>query len=330
MAIVLPDWRVSGGGFDGGAGGIPQPFEEIPIGPLDGTNRTFRLSFTPWLGFLQVFINSAHQNKFVPNFTLAGNIVTYAVAPSQTDAHYCWYFRGPASAAALQARGFGTAGVNANDAVDYGASLLYNLTGDLSVGVWFKLGTSPKGLIVFRGNDIGGDTGKNDNYALYPIVNGSAWDIGYEHEYGSASGISLTFGAALATGRWYYGGISRDTIAKTVTLYIGDGVTISPISAQAYSNNPSGGAGDCKLIVGRGYPATDFASQPTVFDGGYIQEHMIWSRVLTQAEHLSASQGNPSRTNLILWSSMGNSPEIDNSGNGGSGAVTGTLLVQGH
>lgn len=72
---------------------------------------------------------------------------------------------------------------------------------------------------------------------------------------------------------------------------------------------------------------------PFAAGAGYVgtaEEHFIWSRKLTIAEHQAAMQDQPSATNLLLECLMGDSPEKDISGNANSGPVTGTMLVSGH
>ncbi len=180
MAVTLPDWRVVSGSFDGGTGGTPRPFEEVPIGTKDGVNRTFRLSYTPWLRFLQLFVNGDQQSKLAPRFSLSGNIVTFAIAPTATDELYCWYFRG-GSVAALTARGFGSEGVGSSDVVDWGESSLYKITGDLSIGVWMELPSNAAGWIVVRGVNTSGAGG---SYALGVDGSAGAWSIIYLHDTG--------------------------------------------------------------------------------------------------------------------------------------------------
>jgi hypothetical protein len=327
MAVVLPSWRVTSGSFDSGAGGTGRPIEEVPIGPKDGTNRVFRLSFTPAWNFLQLFVNGDHQSKFVPRFSLSGNIVTFAIAPFPTDELYCWYFRGPASIGTLKARGFGSVGVGSSDVVDYGDGSLYNIGGNVSLGIWCKLPSDAQGCLIARGYNLGDPSCV---YSLTVAGSSDAWKIRYLHDYaGTGNQENHQFPTNLANDLWQYVGISRNNSTKVVTMYLSDGSTIAPVEAWSYTQNPLDTDSLSRLNVGNfaGGSGGVFGTGPL---NGSLQQHYIWSREITMAEHLSAAQGNPSSTNLILACAMGDSPEIDNSGNGGSGAVTGTKLVGGH
>src|SRR5512135_3273351 len=127
MAVKLPDWRLVGGAFNGAASGGGIPFEEVPAGVRNGINTVFRLSFTPWLGFLQLHLNGNLQNKFVPRFSLSGNVITFSIPPKATDEMYCWYFKGPGSPNVPNtgvARAFGNIGQGTGDMVDWGNSAL--------------------------------------------------------------------------------------------------------------------------------------------------------------------------------------------------------------
>ncbi len=330
MAVTLPDWRVIAGGFDGGAGsGTGKPFEEVPIGPKDGVNRVFRLTYTPAWGFLQLFVNGDQQSKFVPRFSLAGNIVTFAIAPWPTDELYCWYFRGPASTAALRAREFARS--RTTDAVNWGPGSLFRLIASMSAGVWCMLPSNARGTILFRGFDSSTTEAQNDAFKLGVTSSSTPFSLNYSHDYGAAGGFEdHDFAAAIPVDTWRYVGFSRDDTAKTVSLYVGNGVIGSFIEAWAYTHSPTGGTDPaCQMLVGTN--GFDIGGQ--WFSGpleGTLEEHYIWSRSITAAEHLLASQGNPPTSGLLLACAMGTSPEIDNSGNGGSGTVTGTELVEGH
>jgi len=331
VAVKLPDWRLVSGAFNGGSSSAPRPIEEVPIGTKDGSNVTFKTSFTPWLGFLQLFVNGVQQSKFIPRFSLSGNVITLAVAPRSTDTLYCWYFKGPGSPTLtnLRARGFGNVGISSTDSVDYGNNALYNFLSDMSFGAWVQLSSSANKYIVFRGFEQAGNSSPdNESYRLEPVSSGSKWDLKYSHEHGSSVQIALTFAAQLASDKWYYAAFSRDATAKTVTLWIGDGTTVNLIGTQSYSANPDdGSASRCHLVIGNSVQDGSFGNRSL---NGAVEEHYIWSRTTTLSEQALAMAGNPPKTSLVLACAMGNNPEIDTSGNGGSGVVTGTVIVQGH
>jgi hypothetical protein len=68
----------------------PTNFSEVPAGAVDGVNTTFTLSHTPRAGTLNFYINGSIQ---VPgtNYTLAGAVITTAVAPASASTVYATY-----------------------------------------------------------------------------------------------------------------------------------------------------------------------------------------------------------------------------------------------
>jgi len=213
--------------------------------------------------------------------------------------------------------------------VDWGNSSLYMLIADMSFGAWVNLTSAAQSLIVWRGKADGSPVAvDNDNYKLSPTASGGKWNLRYVHEYGSANSETLDFAAQLASDKWYYAAFSRDSVAKTVSLWVGDGVTLTLVSTQSYSNAPTDGTGSgCHLVIG------NFVQDGTFTPGalnGAVQQHYLWNRKTTLAEQSLAMTGNPPTSGLILACTMGNSPEVDLSGNGGSGTVTGTIIVSGH
>ncbi len=330
MAAKLPDWRVITGGFDSGAGsGTGKPFEEVPIGPKDGVNRTFRLTYAPWLGFLQLYLNGNDQSKFVPRFSLSGNVVTYAIAPEATDELYCWYFR-RGGAVPGRAREF----AGGSDVVNWGSTSPTLITGNMSAMIWFKLpsGSNGQSTLLARGiNDPA--SAKNTCYGLVAQGSADAWLLKYWHDYGTNHVESHDFAAAIRNDAWTCAAFVRDVTAKTVSLYTGNGTTMAAVGTFSYTNNPDGGTDPaCLLTIGNyaggvgDFPDGSHAG-PLV---GTTQEYYIWSRSLTLTELISAMKGNPSTTGMVLGCPSGTSPEIDLSSSGGSGTLTGTTLVGGH
>jgi hypothetical protein len=78
--IILPDQSLGGGGSAGGY----QPFNEVPSGAIDGSNRTFVLSVTPV--FITFWVNFPLIEGL--GFTIIGNTVTTALAPQVGDTVY--------------------------------------------------------------------------------------------------------------------------------------------------------------------------------------------------------------------------------------------------
>lgn len=69
----------------------PVAESEAPAGILNGSNRTFNLSFTPNpVASLQLVLNGLTQTPGV-DYTIAGAMLTYSVAPNATDRHHAWY-----------------------------------------------------------------------------------------------------------------------------------------------------------------------------------------------------------------------------------------------
>ncbi len=336
MAVRQPDYIIVGGGRSGGTG--QTWVSEQPIGVMDGSNRVFTLSYTPaaCVGLapafvLHLYLNEARQSPYypvdAPQYVLNGNIVTYAVAPSSTDHHEVLYLIGPGTVIPVPGTARNFVGT---DRLDWGDHSEFKIVGDLSFGCWVKLGgVTGYSSIVFQGNDGSSASGTNDLYKLgVGPTSGSPgfFDIGYSHEYGSASSITtIGVGGALKAGIWYYLGISRDATAKTVKFYVGNQLSVTLRNTGAYSNNADGGQdSSTKLIIGNqitsnGYPFN-----------GVIQQHYLWNRVLSQSEHLAAANANPPTSGLVMGCNMGNTPEIDIIDPAITGAVTGTTLVTGH
>lgn len=330
MAVRQPDYIIKGGSRTSSSAGSNPVYAEKPIGTLDGVNVTFSLTYTPvnlpaiWLELNGIWQQPPATGITSPNYTITGREITYATAPKSTDSQFIIYFIGPAVGTA---RGFGSTGLASTDGIDWGNAAAFKIVGDMSWGNWVKpVGGAVYSSLVFQGDDSNASSAFNDLYKLGIVPgSGSTLDVLYAHEYGSASGIQTTFAAALTAGQWVYIGFTRDTTAKTVQLYAGDQAELALVGTFSYSDNPDGGQDPgTRLAVGNQYPGAAFPANAA------IKEHYLWGRTLTMGEHLSAAAGKPSTSGLILGCRMGSSPEADISGNGNSGAVTGTTLVQGH
>lgn len=327
MAVTPPDWRIIAGRSDGGSG-VGVPFREIPYGVIDGSNRTFRLSYTPLYGYVWIQLNGVLQDPFSSaagtgaEFTLAGNIITYQVAPQPDDLHWVWYFRGgPAAAPRTPGRARYFAGPLSGDHLDWGTSIL-PITGDLSIGMWIKLESASTGWLISNSARF-----FEWPYSLFVSGSSGAWNITYRHT--NSGDIDIAFPAALLNDKWYYIGISRDASLKTVTMYRGDeSGNFSTVGTGTYGTNPASG--------GAFSPPHLYIGNAVTGDGndhyldGTVEEHYIWQRAIGAGEHSQAMVGSPPATDLVLACQMGDSPEIDTSGSGFSGTVTGTTLVTGH
>lgn len=333
MAVRLPDWRLKSGGFNSGSSGGGIPFREKPIGTIDGSNKVFTTSFNPWLGYVWLKLNGDDQDPINgPEFTVSGNTITYAVAPRSTDKHWCWYFRGPGSPTltTLRARLFSVL----TDSIDWGAlnGSPCRLVGDMSLGIWIKPQSDTQGCLIRTG--AGGGLSATTAWPYFMSLKGSSgnWSVivGHDTAGSNINNGGSPFAAALANNVWVYLGFTRDATAKTYTLYKGDGISISTVGVFSYSDNPDPLAG------------TDSAAHLTISSADYrsdlgivhyvgtMEEHYIWSRKLTSAEHATAMAGVPPKTGLVLSCPMGSTPEVDISSSSLIGTVTGTTVVQGH
>jgi hypothetical protein len=215
-----------------------------------------------------------------------------------------------------------------NDVLDWGSDPRYKIIGDISFSIWIKMFIdSPDGsfMVATQGYDGGGGSGFNDLFALGVNKSGKTFTITYQHEHGAQVSDSHTFPQQFPVGQWHNVGFTRNTSSKIIELFMKSSAGMISLGTFNYSNNPSGGQNaGTHLTVGNSKPGSFLVMN------GACQEHYYWSRVLTSGELGDAADGNPPLTALILGCVMGDDPEVDISGNGGSGTVTGTTLVQGH
>jgi hypothetical protein len=199
--------------------------------------------------------------------------------------------------------------------------------GDLSVGIWVKLGAgSNTGTAIITS----GATTENevDNEYLWLAIAGAsnAWDLAYLHEYDNGANQSNTFNTNLNNGVWYYVGLTRNVTAKTVDLYLGDGITISLFGTYTYTTDPTGGGGAntrfCLFRRGDGATAQ--------LDDATLANLTFYTRTLSLGEHAMLMLGRVPQGNLLVWAPLwGSSPEVDLSGNGYKGTVTSTTVADG-
>lgn len=209
--------------------------------------------------------------------------------------------------------------------VDFGYAANFNQVGDISLGVWVKLGTGVDSGDIIAGYSEAGET-QAENFSFWLTLSGSAnaWDIQIGHEYDSGKNVSTTFNTNLQNDRWYYVGISRDATGKTFTLYVIDDTgTTTVYGPTVYSANPNGGdSTGCRLML-----FNPNGSSFGYLDGALLSNFIYHSRALSQVEHEAQALGTPSSTGLILWAPLGQgTPEPDWGPNGYSGAVTNATI----
>jgi hypothetical protein len=69
------------------------PVYEVPTGTIGGGNTRFKLTYAPADSWLVLMLDNALESP-VSDFSLVGNVITYAQAPQSGDIHEAWYFRG--------------------------------------------------------------------------------------------------------------------------------------------------------------------------------------------------------------------------------------------
>jgi hypothetical protein len=319
-----------------------QPINEVPMGTIDGVNKVFTLSYAPLAGWLVLHLDNALEDP-IADYSLAGNVITYAIAPQPGDNMHAWYFTGAkgtgggSGAAPLNlppATGFARHfAYNAADQIAWGPGTAFtNLVGDMSFGCWLKLDSftpgSLRNSICRAGNSAGGlQLGTTFWLAIGGTAGlgtaGPPWNITYKHNSIPVV-VSNTFNVQLGAGAWYYVGFSRQGL--TLTLYIGNGESLLAAGSFSWAgadvpNNQSEG--------GDFYLGNDglFSADPL---GGAIEETYIWTRALTAAEHTAAMQGSPPSGGLMFECVMGNSTPLDLATSGATATVTGTTVVTGH
>lgn len=244
----------------GGLTPVPAPagiqfINEEPAGTKNGSNTTFTISYTPVLPFFALSLNGILQSPYAQpspettaDYTLSGKTITMRVAPKATDEMFVQYVVGLSggSPRSTQARQF----AGGTDAVNWGTGAGFNLHSDMSLGIWVKFSASAAGTIIARGG-TGATSAFNDAFGLYVAGASNAWNVTYKHFNGTQVLNSITFTTNIPNDTWKYIGFSRDATAKTVSLYVGDGLNIALIATSSYANNPDGGTdASCSLVVG--------------------------------------------------------------------------------
>jgi hypothetical protein len=312
--------------------------QEIPEGAVDGVNLTFYTSHQPSPALIWVQSGGRSMYPFGDYELTAeeGKIdYTAGAQPKSGEEHWVWYFCGdvlPPQASIGTARHFAGAG----DSIIYPYNAVYQQLGDVSLGFWIRLSDATLDEAVIMLHNVNSAT-EADNHSWGAIVSGTTnnWNIRWFHEAGAGivEGVNEIFvdlSPAIGNNQWRYVGLSRDESAQTIDIYVGDGESIIYTEQQSYSVSPTGG-GSANGLVTVGQLTSGESPLFNEFVGD-IQEHYVWSRALSQAEHLAAMQQVPSSTGLIMsvGPHLGDSPEIDDSSTGNTGAVTLTSLTDGH
>jgi hypothetical protein len=79
--------------IEGGGSGPNFADEEVPTGAINGSNVTFTLAFTPSpAASLILVLNGVIQHQGAgKDYTISGNTITFAVAPTTGDILLAWY-----------------------------------------------------------------------------------------------------------------------------------------------------------------------------------------------------------------------------------------------
>lgn len=323
-------------GGNPGGDGLCNVIQEIPSGTIGAGNYAFTTTFTPQPQYVwvQQRLSGGTRQIMDPffDYSLSGKTVTYTAGsePVSGDAHWFWYFYCEG-----EARRF--SGVN-TDLIDWGTSSVFNITGDMSLGIWFMMPSgSPSGdNLIVRGMGTGGgsDSTKNSAYAITTWSSGGKWDVAYGHDSGTKNptGNFNKFATQLDPDTWYYVGISRDSAAKSVSMWtIDESGTVTSHGSFNYAENTSDGTNASNGLAVGGYRNGETGAAGEGPIQADVQEHYISTEIWTSDQHLSAARGNPPLTGLVLSvPSLGTNPEVDVSGTGASGSVSGTTLVNGH
>ncbi len=220
----------------------------------------------------------------------------------------------------------------ATDRIAWGNSAALRITGDASLGVWLKVGAGSSNVWLVQRGEVG--TVQASNHTIGLLLDGAAgsWDIRSLHDYGDggpSEGENHTFDTNIPNDSWRYVGISRDTTAKTITLYLGNFASIVEIETWGYTNNAEGGSSsDAQFTIGdvpngAGWQG-DAATEVTFGHVAYYE------RSLSAEEHSLIMTCAPPLQGLLLFTKLeGASPETDLSGNGYAGTVNGTSVVAG-
>lgn len=261
------------------------------------------------------------NNKIVVTALTPGSAGNSLAVSSAASTRFSW------SGSTLTGGSGGGTGAS-NDRLDWGNAVRYSILSDVTIAFWVKIPSNSVALgsiLQFTDGSASGDTGWT-NYAVH--VNGSsgAWSIHYGHQYAGFSEETHDFSTNIPNDTWKFVALVRDATGKTVTCYTGDvgGSSVSNAGTFTYVNVPSGGSA-ASLVLGFALGHGD-----TFNLVGTIEEHYVYNRQLTTDELAAVMQRNAPLNGMVLGSLMGDTPEKDISGNGGSGAVTGTTLVQGH
>jgi len=217
------------------------------------------------------------------------------------------------------------------DFANFGNLASLYINGDWSAGVWVKFPTGANGSILSFG--CLGDSSPSGHFAylLNVTSDGAAgYNILYSHDSGTSAGIvsmaPVIFATHIQANVWTYIGISRSASSQTVTLFVGNGQTVSTFATQPYTlpvntasmgSDPSFQLGTANVIYFQNPPGPGYFSPELVI----LANVYMWSRQTTQPDHVSAMNGTPPTSSLIFNCAAQNTPVVSTT------ALTGTLTA---
>ena len=217
------------------------------------------------------------------------------------------------------------------DYIDFGTLQTLYVQSDWSVGLWVFLAANAHGNLVSMLN-----AGDSANYALgaacYVLsvrsgasdANGNPqFGLEYVHDNNQGHEYLYSPSSTVPANRWVYVGASRNSAAKTVTFYWGDGTNVYSLGSASYSNMPGVTGGQAHLTLGA-FWYENFSNTPANSDFypaiSQMASAFMWAGNLAQADHAAAMSGQPSQSGLLLdVTDLTTNPVISNS------PVTGTL-----
>lgn len=211
---------------------------------------------------------------------------------------------------------FGTRGraFTGSDWIDFGGQAALYVQGDWSAGLWVYLTPASHGSVIAMVGAGSGDPSAAAPYVLAirsgpAAANGSPqFGLEYVHDVGSTSAVVgheylLSPVSTIPSNSWVYVGASRNSTAKTVSFYWGDGTTIYSLGNAQYSNTPGIVAGEARLTLGAFY-YVNLTNTPAAGDFNpsivQIDQAYMWGQNLTAAQHMAAMTGTPDPGLLLL------------------------------
>ncbi len=206
------------------------------------------------------------------------------------------------------------------DKVVFGDVAVFQITGDLSWGLWINFASTSDSTLIAAVEPGAGET-EADNSMLYVQVQGTSnnWDIRYIHEYSSGSNEDNRFNVNLLNNVWIHIALVRNVSANTVVLYI-DGTASG--GTFNYTNDPTTTSSTADYHLGERIDGSqDFT--------GYMAEAVLANVAWTIGEVQQIRSRASIARGLVHYAPLFgvSSPEPDFSGNGNDGTVTGTAIV---